>query len=211
MSEQTMNTKAERSQTYISCRLGYECVMASTKTFVNSFNNLTMEEQLEFKSLNNYVKQLEKCMSTIRNNSKNPAKVQTVQSSELEQSVIPVSAEQTEQSVSRKKSKKMKPKDVSPTAQAVNDVQADTTPTVEKSSQNKRGKTSKQTKTLTMPVQEIVLEPVKEQVQELVLESVQESVQEPVQESVQESVNSSQQKKSNKSSRKKDQVAKKSA
>jgi hypothetical protein len=68
MSEQTVAPKVERSSTYQSCRLGYDCLMASTKSFVHNFSLLSDEEKAEFKSLNTYVKQLDKCMSNLRNN-----------------------------------------------------------------------------------------------------------------------------------------------
>jgi hypothetical protein len=71
MSEQIetiLNTpKPERSYNYVTCRLSYDCLISSTKSFVNNFNNLTQEEKSEFKSLNNYIKQLDKCMISLRN------------------------------------------------------------------------------------------------------------------------------------------------
>ena len=54
--------KQEHSKDYNICKLSYDCLMASTKSFVQNFNNLTVEEKIEFKCMGNYVKQLEKCM-----------------------------------------------------------------------------------------------------------------------------------------------------
>jgi len=50
----------EKSTNYLNCRFAYDCLMASTKSFVHHFDTLTPEEKREFKSLINYVKQLEK-------------------------------------------------------------------------------------------------------------------------------------------------------
>lgn len=60
---QPAKEKQERSREYVNCRLSYDCLMASTKAFMNSFNVLSKEEKIEFKSLTNYVKQLEKCVA----------------------------------------------------------------------------------------------------------------------------------------------------
>lgn len=62
--------KKEHSKDYVNCKLSYDCLMASTKSFIHNFNNLTINEKLEFKCMGNYVKQLEKCMLTIKNNMK---------------------------------------------------------------------------------------------------------------------------------------------
>lgn len=62
--------KEERSRDYINCKLSYDCLMSSTKSFIHNFNNLTVNEKLEFRCMGNYVKQLEKCMVVIKNNTK---------------------------------------------------------------------------------------------------------------------------------------------
>ena len=59
--------KTERSKENTTCRLSYECLMSSTKSFVHNFSNLTDEEKVEFKSLETYVKHLQKCIATIKN------------------------------------------------------------------------------------------------------------------------------------------------
>jgi hypothetical protein len=146
MSEQTVSTssapKGDRSNTYVSCRLSYDCLMASTKSFVHNFNNLSQEEKLEFKSLNNYVKQLEKCMVTLRNNGQ--VKVSTIKrvtksapsSQEVAAPVVAAAPVATgpvvEAAAPVAKAKGGKPKKVvsakeesSPTAQVVQEVQAE--------------------------------------------------------------------------------------
>jgi hypothetical protein len=138
MSEQTVSTssatKNERSQNYISCRLSYDCLMSSTKSFVNNFNNLSQEERLEFKSLNTYVKQLEKCMGTLRNGGQVksvPIKrvTKSVSSSQETTSAAPVPVAEVVETVTKgKRSGKTKAlstnKETSPTAQAVADAVA---------------------------------------------------------------------------------------
>jgi len=168
MSEQTVTTssapKAERSNANVSCRLSYDCLMASTKSFVNNFNNLTPEEKLEFKSLNNYVKQLEKCMLSLRNNGqvKVPTVKRVTKSAPTSQvTVAPVAVTSVVQEATAPKGKGAKPKkasskEVSPTAQVVEEVKAAQAAPV------KRGKSGKQA--ASSPAQE---EPVKEVAQKV--------------------------------------------
>jgi hypothetical protein len=119
--------------------------MASTKSFVNNFNNLSQEEKLEFKSLNNYVKQLEKCMATLRNNgqvkvaivkrvTKSAPSSQETASAAVTTAPVVVSAPVVEavSTATVAKGKGGKPRKVvsakeesSPTAQVVQEVQAE--------------------------------------------------------------------------------------
>ncbi len=58
--------KVERSQANTTCRLAYDCLVSSTKSFGHNFNLLSDEEKLEYKSLMTYVKQLTKCAESFR-------------------------------------------------------------------------------------------------------------------------------------------------
>jgi len=137
MSEQQSITpqvsKQERSASYVSTRLGYECLISSTKSFVHHFNSLTDEEKTEFKSLTTYVKQLEKCLQPKQikqtNRQKKPVKssetstvvqetTQTVPTEPLvEETVIePV------QKGTKRTSKKVETKEESPTNVAISEV-----------------------------------------------------------------------------------------
>ena len=76
MSEQQTTTnqtatvvKAERSAVNQSCRLSYDCLIASSKTFLHHFLLLSDEEKAEYKSLGNHVKQLSKCNEVIKKTS----------------------------------------------------------------------------------------------------------------------------------------------
>lgn len=51
----------EKSAAFVTCKLSYDCLLSSTKSFYHNFNKLTDEEKTEFKSLSTYIKQLEKC------------------------------------------------------------------------------------------------------------------------------------------------------
>lgn len=51
----------EKSNTFVTCKLSYDCLLSSTKSFINNFNYLTDDEKLEFKSLATYIKLLDKC------------------------------------------------------------------------------------------------------------------------------------------------------
>ena len=53
--------KKVRSENFNSCKISYDSFISITKLFTYNFNKLTEEEKLEFKSLNNYLKQLSKC------------------------------------------------------------------------------------------------------------------------------------------------------
>ena len=66
----TTATKVERSVNFVNGKLSYDCLIASTKSFVHNFSNLTQEEKTEFKSLNTYIKLLDKCLSTLQNSEK---------------------------------------------------------------------------------------------------------------------------------------------
>ena len=51
----------EKSASFVTCKLSYDCLLSSTKSFVHNFNQLTDDEKSEFKSLATYIKLLEKC------------------------------------------------------------------------------------------------------------------------------------------------------
>ena len=155
MSEQTVSPKVERSALFQSTKLGYECVMSSTKSFVHNFNQLPEEEKAEFKSLNTYVKQLEKCMSSLKNShqqrpvSVSSKRVRKEVSPKTEVAPVQVQVQVQEQvtqvaqvaEVKQKSSKGRKPvskTEQSPTAQEVATVQAESVQPV--SSVPKKGK-----------------------------------------------------------------------
>jgi len=70
MSEQETVTqssiKNERSSANQSCRLSYDCLIASVKTFLHHFSSISDEEKTEYKSLANHVKQLNRCNENIK-------------------------------------------------------------------------------------------------------------------------------------------------
>jgi hypothetical protein len=135
--------KAERSPLYVTCRLSYDSLMTSTKSFVHNFNNLSVEEKTEFKSLNNYVKQLEKCVAVVKGHSVKPqtvrsksttktstqetvSVVETAKVAEVVETVevAKVAEPVVEQSKPQNKRRNTKvAKDHSPTAQAIEVVQ----------------------------------------------------------------------------------------
>lgn len=129
MSEQETResiVKSERSKENATCRLSYECLMSSTKSFVHNFSNLTDSEKIEFKSLETYVKHLQKCITTIKNLS-----VQNTQPNKVVLKVNKASKTvetETLQNVSTDKTKKQRSnrkkvsKEISPTAQIVEEV-----------------------------------------------------------------------------------------
>jgi hypothetical protein len=160
MSEQTVTsttTKADRSTNYISSRLSYDCLMASTKSFVNSFNSLTQEEKQEFKSLNTYVKQLEKCMTTLRTNI--PSKGGPVKRVPKAQPVVqtgtqaPVTQESVAQVAKGKKKATTVTKETSPTADAVNEVHAEAQVQPVPAKRGKKATDQKQQAVVEQPVQ----------------------------------------------------------
>lgn len=51
----------EKSASFVTCKLSYDCLLSSSKSFVHNFNQLTDDEKSEFKSLATYIKLLEKC------------------------------------------------------------------------------------------------------------------------------------------------------
>jgi hypothetical protein len=58
--------KLENTREYNSCKLSYDSVISTTKAFVFNFNNLSQEEKVLFKSLHIYIKQLQKCMDSLK-------------------------------------------------------------------------------------------------------------------------------------------------
>ncbi len=70
MTEQTVEqaAKVERSANFVNCKLGYDSLIVSIKSFVHHFNTLSDDEKIDFKSLSSHVKQLDKCMEVVRNN-----------------------------------------------------------------------------------------------------------------------------------------------
>jgi hypothetical protein len=72
----------EKSAAFVTCKLSYDCLLSSTKSFYHNFNKLTDEEKTEFKSLSTYIKQLEKC--SIKNKIKVFKPKKSVQVQELE-------------------------------------------------------------------------------------------------------------------------------
>jgi hypothetical protein len=83
----TKAEKPERSRDFTNCKYNYDCIMTATKAFCYNFNILPANEKVEFKSLNNYVKLLEKCIVAIKNI---PIKVA---SRNVKKEVIPVDNE----------------------------------------------------------------------------------------------------------------------
>jgi trans-aconitate methyltransferase len=78
----------EKSAAFVTCKLSYDCLLSSTKSFYHNFNKLTDEEKTEFKSLSTYIKQLEKC--SIKNKIKVFKPKKSVQVQELEPVQEPV-------------------------------------------------------------------------------------------------------------------------
>lgn len=76
----------ERSLNNTICRLSYDCLLSATKGFVHNFSNLTTEEKLEYKSLANYVKQLEKCVAVYKSGVQSLPRVNKVVTKKEEQS-----------------------------------------------------------------------------------------------------------------------------
>jgi hypothetical protein len=173
----TNTSKTDHSEKYACCRLSYDCLMASTKSFVNNFNNLSPEEKQQFKSLHNYVKQLEKCMLTIRTNQSKITIVKRAPKIDQKKSTVPeaiqVNAKESvsdQESVSvsisgsttvskgkgngNGKGKGKVSKEVSPTAKIVEEARAEsalaasTTTASTSSSTSKRGKSQKQVATV---------------------------------------------------------------
>ena len=58
--------KVEHTREFTCCKHSYESLITTTKAFVLSFNNLYQEEKASFKSLHAYVKQLQKCMDSLK-------------------------------------------------------------------------------------------------------------------------------------------------
>jgi len=176
MTEQTSanqtTTKVERSAVNQSCRLSYDCLIASSKTFLHHFNLLSDEERLEYKSLGNHVKQLNKCNEVIKKNSsaskRTTLKVVTepvaMAEPATESVVEPVVALESTGKGKKKATKAVKDEH-SPTAQVV----------ASAVSEQKKGRGKK------------VAEPVVEQAAEPVVEQVAEPVTEPVTEPVKKS------------------------
>jgi hypothetical protein len=172
MTEQTSanqtTTKVERSAVNQSCRLSYDCLIASSKTFLHHFNLLSDEERLEYKSLGNHVKQLNKCNEVIKKNSsvskRSTLKVVTepvaVAEPATESVVEPVVALESTGKGKKKATKAVKDEH-SPTAQVV----------ASAVSEQKKGRGKK----VTEPVVEQAAEPVVEQVAEPVTEPVKKS------------------------------------
>ena len=134
MTEQSAVTqslsKSERSKENTSCRASYECLMSATKSFVLNFSSLSDEEKAEFKSLVNYVKQLQKCMENIksinsgtvhvvRKSARSLAKRSSKSSSEQSQEVKAEAEAKVEVKLEKSKRGK-KEKEVSPTLTGAN-------------------------------------------------------------------------------------------
>ena len=153
--QETVNqtsTKVERSASNQSCRLSYDCLIASAKTFIHHFSALTDEEKVEYKSLTNHVKQLGKCNENIKKLS-TPVKRAIAPKVVVEQAATGAVAEATTSKAKKTSgSKKSAKEEQSPTAQ----VAAATV------SEQKKGGRAK--KTETAPVVEaapVVAEPAK--------------------------------------------------
>ena len=84
----------ERSLNNTTCRLSYDCLISATKGFVHNFSNLTAEEKLEYKSLTNYVKQLEKCVAVYKSGAQSLPRVKKVVTKKEEQSPTAAAAAQ---------------------------------------------------------------------------------------------------------------------
>ncbi len=115
MSEQVVSkqTPKERSAPFVTCKLSYDCLLSSTKSFVHNFSQLTDDEKTEFKSLATYVKLLDKC--SVKNKIKvfKPKKTsqESVQESVQETVEEPVkepTPEPTEKKTSKRPSKAKK-------------------------------------------------------------------------------------------------------
>jgi hypothetical protein len=78
LSLSTTSVAKERSLNNTTCRLSYDCLISATKSFVHNFSNLTTEEKLEYKSLTNYVKQLDKCVAVYRNSAQSVPRAKKV-------------------------------------------------------------------------------------------------------------------------------------
>jgi hypothetical protein len=121
VNQTTVGSKTERSAANQSCRLSYDCLMSSSKTFLHHFSLLKEEEKGEYKSLGNYVKQLSKCMDVIKKNSNQVKRTTLLVNKVASASTVeaPVEASQLETSTtkSKKNQKKVAKEEQSPTAQ----------------------------------------------------------------------------------------------
>ena len=176
MTEQTSanqtTTKVERSAVNQSCRLSYDCLIASSKTFLHHFNLLSDEERLEYKSLGNHVKQLNKCNEVIKKNSsvskRTTLKVVTEPVTESVAAAEPATESVAEPVVALESTGKGKKK----ATKAVKDEHSPTAQVVASAvSEQKKGRVKK----VTEPVVEQAAEPVVEQVAEPVTEPVKKS------------------------------------
>ena len=116
MSEQTVEqvaAKVDRSNNYVNCKLGYDSLIVSIKSFVHHFNTLSDDEKTEFKSLNSHVKLLDKCLEVVRNNTN----VKTAQKYIENRAKLANKEEVVAEPVKSKK--RGSKKEESPTAQAV--------------------------------------------------------------------------------------------
>jgi hypothetical protein len=120
MSNQTETSvkaaKPERSDNHQSCRLAYETLVSATKAFVHHFSTLVDEEKVDFKSLANHTKLLDKCLTSVK--ASQPKKVAVAAKAVLEQ---PLEAAEASSKKSSSRAKKEKVES-SPTAQEVQTV-----------------------------------------------------------------------------------------
>ena len=94
--------KTEHTKEYICCKYSYESLITTTKAFVFNFNNLSQEEKTSFKSLHTYVKQLQKCMDTLKAQQQTPRSVRKTNKTEKTNEVEETTTEvKTKRSVSK--------------------------------------------------------------------------------------------------------------
>lgn len=137
MTEQEINEvalktvdKVEHTREYNCCKHSYESLITTTKAFVFNFNNLSQEEKASFKSLQTYIKQLQKCMDTLKPQ-QTPRLVKKTDKTEKTDEVKETTTEvKTKRSVS--KTSKQENKEESPTAVLVEETKNITEPVEDK-------------------------------------------------------------------------------
>jgi hypothetical protein len=127
------NNKVERSSANQVCRLSYDTLMSASKNFIYNFSFLTDEEKGEYKSLGNHVKQLNKCMESIKKNVSNVkrsssgkiADLLDLDKEDVVKDVVKEVVKAVSNSKSRSNKKSNKAKELSPTAELVASVTND--------------------------------------------------------------------------------------
>ena len=125
--------KVDHTREYNCCKHSYDSLITTTKAFVFNFNNLSQEEKASFKSLQTYIKQLQKCMDTLkpqqtpRTVKKTEKTEETKETKETKETTIEVKPKR-----STSKTPKSEKTEASPTAILVEETKTITEPVEEK-------------------------------------------------------------------------------